>query len=140
MTDWSDKAVGILDRKREEKNLRDQVFLEKQKIIKTLGVRLFGDVRSYIRKHVSALEASRPGILVIQKDLPNEMVVWEIKDGILLRLTFDQGTLFWAIGSTEQEYFDVTVTEDGSVRLRSGIVPTTPDRIAEQMLDALLRT
>lgn len=138
MTDWSDKAVGILDRKREEKNLRDEVFLEKQKLRKTLGVRLFGEVRSNIRKQVLALESSRPNVLVIQKDLPNEMVVCEIKDGILLTLTFDQGTLFWAIGSTDQEYFDVTVTDDGGVRFRCGIVSTTPDRIAEQMLDALL--
>jgi hypothetical protein len=138
MTDWSDKAVGILDRKREDRNLRDEVFLEKQKIRKTIGVRLFGEVRSNIRKQVSALGTSRPNVLVIQKDLPNEMVVCEIKDGLLLTLTFDQGALFWAIGSRDQEYFEVTVTEDGGARFQRGVVPTSPDLIATLMLDELL--
>ena len=121
MSNWSDKAVGQINRKLEDRDQKANLFLERQRIKRAHSVPMWNAVRASIRKHLSELKESGSNALLLQVDRPNEMQVRnELDGGLLLVLSFNEetGILSSAVGSIDQEQLEVVVTEDGGVRWR----------------------
>jgi hypothetical protein len=142
MGDWADDVLRKLQQKRAVEHIRDEKFVEQQRIKRAKGVPLWNDVKGKIKARVYALkEKSGEDILVIQSDQPNEITVRnEVADGLLLLVKFspESNAIEWSCGNEDKNGWELVVADDGRAVFHWGMVPTTPDSIAHQMLNALL--
>jgi hypothetical protein len=143
MSDWADDAIRKLQQKRDDQRLKAETFLEQQKIKRANGIPLWDEVRARIRARISELKEKSGGssIVTIQSDQPGEMLVRsEVGGGQLLHARFkeDTGQLTWWCANKDKDGWEVAVTEGGGSCFQRGIIVTTPDSIATQMLNTLL--
>jgi hypothetical protein len=142
MSDWSDYAVARLQKQREDQRMKDEKFLEQQRIKKAFGAPLWHELRQMIVENVIAFNSKiGSNALVFEVTEDSELSVRSKIDGSVRRLhaSFDDevSRLSWECG-TKSGQWDVAATDDGGVRFEWGMTATTPASIVEQMLDALL--
>jgi len=143
MADWSDDAIRKLNQKREDKRLDTARFVEEQRIKSANGLPLWTELKDRIRAHISELKQKSNGadIIAIQDERPNDLVLRSVvDDGATLHVAFDpgRGKVTWDCRQEPQRGWEVTVTETGDARFQWGMIPTTPDSMATQMLEKLL--
>ena len=142
MADWADNALAKLKRQHEEKQLQDAVFLEKQQVKKAKGMPLWREVRQKVKENCEALN-TKAGKSLLRFGVTQEMeliVASEIdnRHGQLDAIfDGDAGRLSWSCGEKSGQW-DISVSEDGSAKFHHGMIPTTTESIAKQMLDALV--
>jgi hypothetical protein len=143
MSDWSDRALGKLQERSKNKQIQDEVWLEKQRVKKAQGIPIWHEIRAIVKKHVSDFNATvKMEQLFFEVTQNNEIRVRsEIEDHRqFLQASFDENTgkLTYECGAKKRgSRWDLSIV-DGKVGFYWGMVPKTPDSIAEQMLDALI--
>jgi gas vesicle protein len=144
MSDWSDRALERTEKRQETQQIRDQVWLEKQRLIKSNGAPLWHEVKAIIKKHISDFnEKSKMERLFFDVTQNAELRVRsEIEDHRqYLQAFFDEGTgrLKYECGARRRNGWELRIV-DGKVGFYQGVgeVPISPESIAEQMLDALI--
>ena len=142
MNDWSDYALARLQKQREDQRMKDEKFLEQQRIKKAFGAPLWHELRQMIVENVIAFNAKvNNTLLVFEVTEDSELSVRSKIDGNIRRLhaSFDDevSRLSWEC-ATKSGQWDVAATDEGGVRFEWGSTAITPASIAEQMLDALL--
>lgn len=142
MTDWADYAIGRLEKQRQDQRLKDQKFVEKQRIKKAHGIPLWRQIRQIIKDNCSALNTKvGKEMLVFEVTQDREVSVRAHLDSDVRRLhaLFDEetGKLSWECGEKSGDW-EVAVTDEGGAQFQWGMIPTVPTSIVKQMLDALL--
>lgn len=142
MSDWSDYAVARLEKQREDQRMKDQKFLEQQRIKKAFGLPLWLELRRLAIDNVIAFNNKvSTSILAFEATEDTQLNIRSKMEGTPRRLlvSFDDevSRLSWECG-TKSGQWDVAATDDGGVRFEWGMTATTPESIVEQMLDALL--
>ena len=141
MSDWSDRALRRVQERSKTKQIRDAVWLEEQRVKKAQGVPLWHEVRAIVKRHVSEFnEKAKKELLFFEVTQDTEIRVQsQIEDHRrFLLASFDEetGKLNYECGGKRGKWeLDI---DDGKVGFKWSMVPTTPDSIASQMLDALI--
>jgi hypothetical protein len=143
MNDWSDYASRRLKKQLEDRRLKDQKFVEIQRLKNVHGLPLWNEIRRIVKENVEhlntkegkeivAFEVTQNSILKVRANVDSALRVLQAE------FNEDTGRLQWECDGKNRDGWELSTTEDGSVNLSWGMVPTTPASIAKQMLDALL--
>jgi hypothetical protein len=142
MADWADDVLAKLKNQQQQKQLQDAVFLERQQLKKAKGMPLWREVRQRVQENCEALNMkSRKSLLRVGVKHEMELFVASDIEGrhYQLEANFDEDAarLSWTCGEKHGQW-DIDVLQDGSVKFTGGMVPTSPESIAKQMLDTLV--
>lgn len=142
MSDWADYALERLKKQEQDKRVKDEKFVAKQKLLKAHGTPLWHEIRGIVKSSVESLNAKAGNeILTFEVTQNTELRVRNVTNPAhdLLEATFNEerGRLEWRSGGKSSRC-DLSVSEDGGVQFYCSMVPSTPASIAKQMLDALL--
>lgn len=142
MTDWADKAARKLLEKQKQKNLATERFVTEQNIKRASGPALWSDVKGKLKEHAGALrEKMTADVITVQHE---QLSTITIRNGMnnsrVLEVVFtpETGVVSWTCGGKPQVSWGMMITEDGGAHFQWGLVPTTPDSMAKEMLNELL--
>jgi hypothetical protein len=143
MNDWSDYASARLRQQRQDQQLKDKKFLEKQRLKKAHGTQLWHEVRRIIKENSEHLNIKEGKQILVFEVTQNTQVKVRANlesESRPLQATFDEerGRLEWECREKSGDAWELFVTENGGVNFCQGTAPTTPALIAKEMLDALL--
>ena len=143
MSDWADDTIRKLRQKIDDKRLQTERFVEEQKIKRAYGVPLWKELKDMLRFYATELKDRSGGadVIAIQHEQVDDMTLRDaLGGGTLLRVAFDsgRGVVSWECGPEPQRGWEVAVAETGGAQFHCGMVPTTTDSMARQMLDKLL--
>ncbi|MGH2506770.1 MAG: hypothetical protein ACRDHZ_05070 [Ktedonobacteraceae bacterium] len=144
MSNWADDALGKLKKQQGDQRVKDAKFLEKQRLKKAHGGRLWEEVRRAVKENCNHLNTKAE----------KEILVFEVTQNTILRVrasldsnsrllaaAFDEetGLLSWESNAANGQWELAVTDDDGGVGFCRGMrIPSTPASIAKQMLDALL--
>ena len=145
MNDWADYALGKLQQQRENQRLKDQKFVEKQKLKKARGIPLWQQTREAVKNNCEALN-TKSGENLLAFEVTNNMELsvrslagQEVRE---LHANFDGdlGKLIWTSGAKTGSWELAVSEESGDVYFQQSwaLPPATPAKMAKEMLDALL--
>jgi hypothetical protein len=142
MNDWADYAVSRLRKQQQDRRIKDEKFLEKQRLKRAHGIPLWGQVREILKKNCAAFNTKMgEELLVLETTQEMELSVRSHVGGDLRRLralfNSETGTVSWECGESNGTW-ELAVSDDGTAQFQSAMIPTTSDSMAKQMLDALL--
>jgi hypothetical protein len=143
MNDWSDYASARLRQQDQDQQLKDKKFLEKQRLKRAHGTKLWHEVRRIVKEnseHLNIKEGKQILVFEVTQNTQLKVRANLKSESRPLQATFDEerGRLEWECREKSGDAWELFVTEDGGVSLCRGMVPTTPALVAKQMLDALL--
>ena len=143
MNDWADNMAGRIRQRRQNQEVRDAKFVEKQRIKRANGEPLWRQVRDHVKQNCDDLN-KRTGetLLTFEVGQLSEIHVRGEVDGKhrILSATYDpeQCTLTYTCGD-KSDSWEVLVGDDGTVTFGWGMgIQSTPASIANQMLNTLL--
>lgn len=143
MNDWSDYALGRLKKQAEDQRLKDQKFLEKQRLKKAHGTPLWHEVRRIAKENAEHLNAKAGREILVFEVTQNTTlkVRANLESGPrTLQALFDgeTGKVEWECEGKAGAAWNVLIEDDGTPRFYWSLVPTTPASMVKQMLDKLL--
>jgi hypothetical protein len=128
----------------ESQKLRDTNSLETQRLKREMGSSLWGEILNYISVEGNALNEEM-GQDVITVGKPNSsgglVLIANLEDGVRrsnVRLEVELGRLTWKNENGLGDTRELAIGLDGKMAFHSGMISSTPDSIARQILENLL--
>lgn len=154
MNDWADDIAERIKARKEDQQIKDANFVEKQRIKGLKGEALWRDVRNHVTQNCDALNAKLAQQVLTVEVGPGDLSPRRLRDSTeihvraeidggrrFLHVTFDTKTcmLAWHCEDGKSGQWEIVVNDDGSATFAwSAEVLSTPSRIASEMLTALL--
>lgn len=144
MTDWSKKMADKLKKRSQGQNLKDEKFLETQRMKREVGPRLWEAVRSDVSAEGIALntEMGREIITTDKTSSHDEIVLVAHTDSGVnrsyIRFEPELGKLTWETTKGYKDTFELAIGSDSKMAFYNGAVPYSSGSIAKQILETLL--
>jgi hypothetical protein len=128
----------------ESQKLRETKFIETQKLKREVGPTLWEEILNRISIEGTALneEMGQDVITVGKPNFSGELVlIANMEDGVRrsnIRLEVELGRLTWKNENGLGDRRELAIGLDGKMAFHSGMISSTPDSIARQILENLL--
>lgn len=145
MSDWADSAAAKLKKEREEKKLKNEQFVEAQRIKREQAPGLWQQVRSVIEAECAKLnEKMGERVLSVEPAFPEAFVVRAMVDGDArsLKVQFDENHFLvnWESSWGPVSGREIMTVSGGNLVFSAGMMTKTAEQAAHSMLNALLRS
>jgi hypothetical protein len=149
-TGWGVDAAAKLRARLENKELKNNVLLEKRNLLKEQGPGLWIELCEFAKAKCLELNANYRSVVIRVKDtVLNEMEVLFEWDGVKadVKINFEptssRTALTWVYGGqvskqTKNGSCPLLIDKDGTVGFQQGITSRTPESLAEEMLNGLI--
>jgi hypothetical protein len=143
MTEWSRTTAAKIRQRMADHGIRNAKFAMEQRLKAEVGPRLWEDVRNNIEIEASALNGDLSETIVsIEKSTDSELhLIAHLTDGVrrsTVKFEPEAGMLTWKNSKQEGDKCELGVGSDGKMAFHFGMVPSTPESIARQVLNNLL--
>lgn len=142
MNDWASEVFKQVESQRASERLRQETFLEKQRIKKTEGPLLWASVKQHVQDGCRSFNAigNRAALAVEPGQDDRLVVISRLEDAPrTLRIGFDAGSgrLGWGCEGEFGEW-GIEVSLDGKPQFVDKFGVTTPEWAARHMMNALV--
>jgi hypothetical protein len=155
MNDWADDMAERITALKEDQQIKDANFVEKQRIKRMKGEPLWREVRNHVTQNCGALNAKLAQQVLTVEVGPGDLGPRRLRDSTeihvradigdarrFLHVTFDTKTctLAWHCEEGKSGQWEIVVNDDGSATFAAwgaGVL-SDPSTIASEMLTALL--